>query len=268
MALDYFQTAPWFHIAFGTDASDPDMQVLGSRNKATEVANPLEMLSSFSVSGGNSSNNGSISPTLTNTVSNIIEGIITNAANQSGWTGILGNIDSMLFFNVTVNRTVYTHFINQTNSTNQTQQLFQNDFTLTNLSATGFNLTGLQPLPWFNDTILVTDDQLDDLISNDILTNVHLLTSVNASTVTLGFWEAALFRYPKVAAAIQAVSNMPWGILRFESVQNGSYSYMIQAGTDSRLLNVASYPPEGLRRMAFQTLFSKSIRTFLFIECV
>ena len=54
---------------------------------------------------------------------------------------------------------------------------------------------------------------------------------------------------------------MPWGVLRFSNVENGSYAYMIQAGTDRRLQNVASYPPEGLRRMAFQTMFSKAIRT-------
>jgi hypothetical protein len=256
LALDYFQTAPWFHVAFDSSATDSDIDILGSRTKAAAVVNPLSALGGLG--GGNSSSNTTISPSLTNTIDNAIGGIITNAANDSGWRGILGNIDPMLFFNVSVNKKTYTKFLNQSNST---QSTFQNYFTLSNLSATGFNLTGLQPLPWFNNTTLITDDELDNLISNDILTTVHQLSLINSSSVTLGYWSSALFRYPAVSKSIQIVSNMPWGILRFSNVQNGTYEYMIQTGTDSRLMNVASYPPEGLRRMAFQTMFSKAIRT-------
>ena len=267
LALDYFQTAPWFHVAFDPRASDSDINNLGSRSKAAAVTNPLSSLGSL-VGAGNGSSNASISPALTNTIDNALGGIILNAADESGWRGILGYIDPMLFFNVSVNKTTYTNFLNQSTSnfSNSTQSTFQNDFTLTNLSATGFNLTGLQPLPWFNDTSLVTDDQLDDLISNDILTTVHQLSMINSSSVRLGYWSSALFRYPAVSKAIQIVSNMPWGVLRFSTVQNGTYEYMIQSEQTSRLLNVASYPPEGLRLMAFQTMFSKAIRMIIHVR--
>ena len=259
LALDYFQTAPWFHIAFDPSATDSDVDDLGSRNKAASVANPLGAFSILTGGGGgNSSSNTTLSPALTKTIDNAISEIISNAANQSSWKGILGDIDPMLFFNVSVNRTIYTKFINHT--TNSTQSPLHNQLSFSNLTTAGFNLTGLQPLPWFNDITLVSDNDLDDLISNDILTTVHQLTLINSSSVRLGYWSSALFRYPAVAQAIQIVSNMPWGVLRFSHVENGSYAYMIQAGTDQRLLNVPSYPPEGLRRMAFQTMFSKAIR--------
>ena len=259
LGLNYFQTAPWFHIAFDSGIDESDIQLLGSRNKANPVANPLGAIGALGLGGGgNGSNSTGVSPALSTTIDNAISGIVSNAANQTGWKGILGDIDPMLFFNITVNKTAYLNFINQSDSILQT---VQNGFTLANLSATGFDLTGLQPLPWFNDTTFITDNDLDDLISNDILRTVHELSSVNASArgVRLGYWSGAITRYPAVANSIQVVSNMPWGVLRFSNVQNESYAYMIQTGTDVRLQNVASYPSEGLRRMAFQTMFSKAV---------
>ena len=263
LALDYFQTAPWFWVAFDEEASGEDVTSLGTRKKPAAVANPLGALSVLSLGAGNGSNSSTMmSPAITNTIGAALSGIVDSASSQNGWTGILGNIDPMLFFNITVNKTEYTNFINQSfysNSSTATQNLFSTSFSLTNLSSTGFNLTGLQTLPYFNDTSLSSNDQLDDLISNDILTTIHQLSLVNSSSVTLGYWSSALLRYPAVAKAIQIVSNMPWGVLRFGEVANSTVSYMIQAGTDSRLLNVASYPSEGLRRMAFQTMFSKAL---------
>lgn len=263
LGLNYFQTAPWFHLAFDPDVSDAEIQVLGSRNKAAAIMNPLGVLEIVG-SGGpgrNNSNTTLVSPAQFSAINSTIAGIATTAADLSGWSGILGNLDPMLFFNITVNGTAFTNFVNQSNDILDT---VQNDFTLSNLSATGFNLTGLQPLPWFMNATFFTDDDLDDLISTDILRTVNQLTSVNASArgVRLGYWSGAILRYPAVAAAIQAVSNMPWGVLRFSSIGNGTYAYMIQTGTDVRLQNVASYPPEGLRRMAFQTMFSRALRTF------
>jgi hypothetical protein len=252
LGLNYFQTAPWFHVAIDPSASDSDIHNLGSRNKAASVPNPLNSLGAFLGTGSNST----ASPGLTTTIESAISGIVSNAANESGWTGILGNMDSMLFFNITVNRTTFTNFVNQSDSVTTT---VQQNLTFSNLSATGFNLTGLQPLPWFNTTAIVTDDDLDDLISDDILRTVHELTLINATSIRLGYWSSAIMRYPAVAASIQVASNMPWGILRFTTVQNGTFTYMIQTGTDVRLSNVASYPAEGLRRMAFQTMFSKAI---------
>ena len=263
LALNYFQTAPWFHLAFDSDVSDAEIQALGSRNKATPISNPLGILEVVGPGGrgrNNSNSSSLVSPAQFSAINSTIAGIATTAADLSGWSGILGNIDPMLFFNITVNRTAFTNFVNQSNDILET---VQNNFTISNLSATGFNLTHLQPLPWLTNTTFVTDDDLDDLISMDILRTVDQLTSVNASArgVRLGYWSSAILRYPAVAAAIQAVSNMPWGVLRFSSVGNGTYAYMIQAGTDVRLQNVASYPPEGLRRMAFQTMFTRAIRT-------
>ena len=262
LALDYFQTAPWFHVAFDKSATESDIDMLGSRNRAAAVNNPLGAAEALVGGGANSSSNVPISAAFVETIDSAIDGIVSNAASQYGWTGILGNMDSMLFFNVSVNKTLYTNFINQSINSNQSslnsiQALFTNNFTL---SVAGFDLTGLQPLPWFNNTDLTSNDDLDDLISNDILTTVHQLNFVNASSIRLGYWHNALFRYPAVALAIQIVSNMPWGVLRFGRAENGTYEYMIQSGSDSRLLYVASYPPEGLRKMAFQTMFSNAIR--------
>jgi hypothetical protein len=263
LGLNYFQTAPWFHLAFDPGVSDAEIQALGSRNKAAAISNPLGVLDARGIVGGrNGSNSSLVSPAQFSAVNNTIAGIAITAADVSGWSGILGNIDPMLFFNITVNRTSFTNFVNQSNNILTT---IQNNFTITNLSSTGFNLSGLQPLPWFTNTTLVTDSDLDDLISTDILRTVDQLTSVNASArgVRLGYWSGAILRYPAVAAAIQAVSNMPWGVLRFSSVDNGTYAYMIQTGTDVRLQNVASYPPEGFRRMAFQTMFERALRIYL-----
>lgn len=259
LALNYFQTAPWFHVAFeGVDSSD-----LGSRDKATPVSNPLGALVGIGGSGsqnGSTSNSSSVgvSSALSNIIDSAISGIISNAANRTGWSGILGDIDPMLFFNVSVNQSTYFNFLNDSYSVVQTAQ---EGIRLGTLSETGFNLSGLQPLPWFNDTSFTSDSDLDDLISNDILQTIQGLTAVNATSrgVRLGYWAGAILRYPAVAAAIQVVSNMPWGNLRFNQVENGTYSYTMQVGTDSRLENVFSYPSEGLRRMAFQTMFSKAI---------
>ena len=114
LALDYFQTAPWFHVAFDSSATSSDVDNLGNRDKAASVANPLGAISALAGGGGgNSSSNTTLSPALTMTIDNAIIGIISNAVNQSGWKGILGDIDPMLFFNVSVNRTIYTKFINQ-----------------------------------------------------------------------------------------------------------------------------------------------------------
>jgi len=265
LALNYFQTAPWFHLSFDPTATDTDIIVLGSRNEANPVANPLNMIGSSSFAPSNSTNSTVrnttfVSPDL---VDNAISGIVSNAARNSGWIGVLGDMDPMLFFNISVNRTTYVNFLNRTfndtNSTDTTQSSLMSGFSFTNLSAAGFNLTTIRPLSWFNYTPLETDGGLDNLISQDILTTVHQLTLVNASSVRLGYWNSALYRYPAVAEAIQVVSNMPWGIIRFGSITNGSAEYMIQAGTDTRLLNVASFPSEGLRRMAFQTMFSRAL---------
>lgn len=263
LALDYFQTAPWFWVAFDEEATGEDVANLGTRGKPAVVANPLGALGAIGGGSGNGSNGSSVvSPAITNTIDSALSAIVNGAAGQAGWTGILSDIDPLLFFNISVNKTTYTNFINQSfysNSSTATQQLFSTSFSLTNLSSTGFNLTGLQILPYFNDTSLSSDDDLDNLISNDILTTIHQLSRVNSSSVRLGYWSSALFRYPAVAKAIQIVSNMPWGVLRFGSVDNQTISYMIQTGTDTRLLNVASYPSEGLRRMSFQTMFSKAL---------
>ena len=175
LALDYFQTMPWFHVAFDSGATGSDVDNLGSRNKTAGFADPLGTINALAGGGGeNSSRNTTLSPALTRTIDDAIGGIISNAANESLWKGILGDIDPMLFFNVSVNKTTYTKFINQT--INSTQSPQHTGFSFSNLTATGFNLTVLQPLPWFNDTNLVSDDELDDLISQDILTTVHQLT--------------------------------------------------------------------------------------------
>jgi hypothetical protein len=254
--LNYFQTAPWFHIAFDGASDD-----LGSRNRANAVSNPLAALVAIGAgSGGNSSNSSSIaiSPALESTIDGTIAGIISNAASQAGWSGILGDMDPMLFFNISVNQTTYFNYLNNSFSVVETAQ---NGITLGNLSETGMNLTGLQPLSWFNETTLTSDNDLDNLVSNDILRTIQGLTLVNATSrgVRLGYWAGAILRYPAVAAAIQVVSNMPWGVLRFSEISNQSYSYTLQAGTDTRLQNVFSYPSEGLRRMAFQIMFAKAI---------
>ena len=260
LALDYFQTAPWFNLAFEAGINESDVRSLGSRDKARSVANPLGAISVLGLAGGNNTGNSSngISSGLMSTIDNAIGGILATSAAESGWDGILRNFDPMLFFNVSVNRTTYRNYLNHSISSNQS---YQQLLSVSDLTATGFNLSGLQPIAWFNDTSLETDDDLDNLISNNILTTIHQLTAINASTVRLAYWNSAILRFPSVAAAIQAVSNMPWGNVRFTNVQNGSYAYMIQAGTDVRLENVASYPTEGLRKMAFQAMLSKAICT-------
>ena len=254
LALDYFQTAPWFYLAIDPEADHFDVQNLGTRRKANALVNPLGLLESGALTLNLSTSMQSFQGVLLN--------LVTSAANDSGWNGLLGNIATSVFANISVDASEYRDFLNNSNSPNTALT----DLTFANISQTGFDLTAVQPLPWFNESTTVADNDLDDQISEALLATISQLTNVNTTGgITISFRSWSINSFPAVAMSIQVVSNMPWGNLRFRKAGNGIYDYMIQAGTDARLLNIPSYPSEGLRRMAFQTMLSQAACSYPFV---
>lgn len=260
MALDYFQTAPWFRIAPSSNMTNSEIQTLGSRQEAQGLLNPLG--TGLSTTGFSfSAYNGSVLSSISSLEDNIAQ-LALSAGNASGWSGILRNIETNLFFNISDD---YSEFINPDGTINYTgvgQNSYGYGYGYNGLSQLGLNLTVIQPLPYFAPSNSVTDDEMDDQLANDLLSTLDLLSTIDAAYgIELNYGDT--YAFPSVAAAIQAVSNMPWGSLRFNKVQNGSYAYLMQLGTDIRLLNIASYPAAGLRTMASQTMIAKAARTFL-----
>lgn len=266
VALDYFQTAPWFYLAIDPSATQSDIQNLGNRRKAQALENPLLLAASESFVNGSNKSDSTSSTLLKPTFENSIINLVSSASNDSGWSGLLGDIDTSLFMNISVNSTEYSDIFAPFAKPVDASQYF----TISNFSQIGLNLASIQPLPWFTESNSVQDNELDDQISNALVSTLRQLGNVNDSMgINLNFRSSSIFAFADAAASIQVVSNMPWGNVRFSKVQNGSYAYMIQAGTDERLLEIASYPSEGLRKMVFQTMLSKAacesiLRTRLF----
>ena len=267
LALNYFQTAPWFRVAIDPSADQADRRNLGSRHKAQGALDPLSAGGPSSPLPTNPGNGSTSQTTLEFAFDIALSNIATSAANDTSWSGLLGNFETSLFINISVDRTDFSNFLGSMNdSFYNTSHIAAviNDLTIANLSEFGIELTLIQPLPWFNETNLIADDDLDDQVSLDILATLQQLNAVNDSTtIDLNWRIGSIYDYPTAAAAIQVVTNMPWGNLRFSKAQNGSYVYMMQVGTDARLSNVPGYPTEGLRRMAFQTMLSKAARMTL-----
>ena len=258
LALNYFQTAPWFHLAFDPAMSSEEVFYLGSRSKAAGLENPLISVGLTALGNGSSNITG-----LSSAIASVIENTVSTAGNgNSSWKGILGNFETKLFFNTSVNANTFNLFANTSNNASDI---------LRNLTQTPVNQLGLpvdvtllQPIPWFDTAVSSLDNDLDDQISKDLLTTIHLLTSINATQgFRLTYRSGSIYAYPAVSKGIQIVSNLPWGNVRFISAKNGTYVYTIQAGRDSRIAsNVLSYPVEGLRRMVFQIMLAKAARIF------
>lgn len=175
------------------------------------------------------------------------------------WKGLLGSLPLSVFLNVSVNESEFPRLSPNLSSSSS----FISSVNLSDLSDffdLGIKLESIQPLPWFDNAESAIDEDLDNQIAADLNATLNRLTEINASTgYTLDFRSLSLYSFPGAANAIQAVSNMPWGNVRFSKATNGSYAYLFQAGMDSRLSNVVSYPSEGLRRMAFQTMIMNAI---------
>ena len=248
LALNLFQTAPWFHISTDPNTTALGIQDLGTREKPQALANPL----SLSTTTQNTSS-------LEGAFGTLIVDIVESAINQTDWSGILADFDTFVFANISVNATEFYAFLN--NSINFSELGVDDLFEI------GLNLTLLQPVPWFEKSSASSEHDLDDQVSQDITNTLSQLSLINVSSgVNLTYNNASFRTYPAVAASIQVVTNMPWGNLRFSRAQNGSYAYLIQAGTNERLSNVGSYPPEGLRKMAFQIMFARALCRTLFVS--
>jgi hypothetical protein len=241
--------------------ANSDIRNLGSRQTAQGLVNPLG--TGLSTTGFSSSPyNGSALSSISS-LEDAIAQLASSARNTSGWSGLLGNVETSLFLNISDN---YSEFINPDGTINYTgvgQNSYGYGYGSYGLSQLGLNLTVIQPLPWFTPSNLATDDEMDDQLANDLISTLDQLSTIDTA-YGIGLDYGNTDAFPAVAAAIQAVSNMPWGSLRFNKVQNGSYAYLMQLGTDIRLLKIASYPAEGLRRMASQTMIAKAARTSLY----
>ena len=253
IALDYFQTAPWFHLAIDPAARESDVQNLGSRTRAMPVETPLSFLSGFNGSNATALNNPSTfnsSLSVQNTVFNLT----STKESIKTWDGLLGSFTLSLFMNISVNQSQFPQF-SQNLSASFVSSLNLSD--IANFIDLGINLDAVQPLPWFdNASSAVADDDLDNQIAADITATLDELNS--SLGFDLSYRSGSIYSFPGVANSIQGVSNMPWGNVRFSEAKNGSYAYLFQAGMDARLSNIVSYPSEGLRRMALQTMLMKA----------
>lgn len=249
--LDYFQTAPWFHLAIDSAANESDIRNLGSRPRAPAVENPLS-----SVTELNGSNWAALNSSLS--VNSTIFNLSSTVQTVRNWNGLLGSFPFSIFMNISVNQSQFP----QPQFSGNLSPSFVSSLNLSdiaNFSNLGINLDSVDPLPWFDNAMSAADDDLDNQLAADLIATLEILTRINSSTgFDLSFRGGSIYSFPGAATAVQAVSNMPWGNVRFSQVRNGSYAYLFQAGMDSRLSNVASYPSEGLRRMALQTMIMKA----------
>ena len=106
IALDYFQTAPWFHLAIDPSATQSDIQNLGNRRKAQGLENPLLGTSGSLVNGTNGSD-ATLETALKHAFEDSIINLVSSASNDSGWSGLLGDIETSLFMNISVNATEF-----------------------------------------------------------------------------------------------------------------------------------------------------------------
>src|SRR5579859_3025005 len=241
IALNYFQTAPWFHVAIDPNASDAEFNILGTRSKAKGINSP-------SIARRSTNETSALLSAFESTILKAVA-----STNNSDWTGLLGQIETTLFVNLTVNNNTFTNYLQQLNSSNSSSSELINSLdslTVANFSHLGIELTSLQPLPWFDQAGPSTEDSLDNQLTQDILDTLDLLISVNATGFGLSYRAGSIYEYPQAALTIQAITNMPWGNVLFHHARNGSLGYTIQIGSDARLSNLPSYPTEGLRRMA------------------
>ena len=164
LALDYFQTAPWFRLAIDPSASQSDIENLGSRRKAQGLENPVALGGIEIVSNATNSSASTFSTGSKFAFASAIENLVSSSCNASNWSGLLGNIDTSLFMNLSVNDTEFLNFVGPLNHTNDVR----NSFTIANFSLIGLNLTIIQPLPWFDLSGSISDNDLDDQISSVI----------------------------------------------------------------------------------------------------
>ncbi|CAG8580036.1 3827_t:CDS:2, partial [Racocetra persica] len=101
------------------------------------------------------------------------------------------------------------------------------------------------------------DDILSDSIHNVIneLAKVNKLSPNDRNNLTS---TKQLYYNIKIAGII---TKMPWGNILFDSANNFSkqWNYTLQTGTDVRISAAASFPPQGLRRIAQQSDLSNGI---------
>ncbi|KAJ1501976.1 hypothetical protein HMI56_002938, partial [Coelomomyces lativittatus] len=137
-------------------------------------------------------------------------------------------------------------------------------FLKTNVSRSqGMTGSSFQPIPYFDkysSSEALSESNLDSIFYQVIQNTVDELGSIN---------KAVLFSStPNVLDQLAYNSNIsyittkvPWaGIIftKFEPSSN-TYTYLLQAGSDKRILNAGSYPSEGFRRFWLSCMISNAI---------
>ncbi|CAG8617679.1 2939_t:CDS:2, partial [Racocetra fulgida] len=153
--------------------------------------------------------------------------------------GILGNINTNYYANITTT----------SDSSAQAQNFLPVPFFQKPLDSNAY--------PDIDQLDKAYDDILSDSIHNVIneLAKVNKLSSGDKNNLT----STKLLYYNIKTAGI--ITKMPWGNILFDSANNFSkqWNYTLQIGTDIRISAAASFPSQGLRRIAQQSDLSNGI---------
>ncbi|RUP48908.1 hypothetical protein BC936DRAFT_143659 [Jimgerdemannia flammicorona] len=155
---------------------------------------------------------------------NVTPGVAGSPFPGDSSTGLLGAIDYNLYVNYTV-------------SGNEQ-----------------FALSGFVPVPYYvkinNGN---TKDDMNALLTQKIMETVNSLSTVD-KTALLNDSATQLQMLAFYANISDIVTKMPWGI----SPSTRQWNYTMQIGTDKRINLAASYPSQGFRRFAQQSMLSNA----------
>ncbi|CAG8641009.1 16181_t:CDS:2 [Dentiscutata erythropus] len=136
------------------------------------------------------------------------------------------------------------------------------------ISGSSFQAQNFIPVPFFQkpiesnaySSIDQLDNAYDDLLSDSIHDVINALANVTKVPIKdQNQTSSKLLNYNVKVAEI--ITKMPWGNILFDSANNFSkqWSYTLQTGSDFRISAAASFPSQGLRRIAQQSDLSNGI---------
>ncbi|CAG8636281.1 17603_t:CDS:2 [Acaulospora morrowiae] len=158
---------------------------------------------------------------------NTIKNFLQNNASNPQYSGILGNIDTDYYANITTSKT----------------------------------LQNFQAAPFFDTSSSNSSvDEFDDLLKKGIQDVINGLANVDKAVLFVSNppRDDLFTFYTRVASIL---TNMPWGNILMDVVDPSAkkWNYTLQIGTDIRISNAASFPSQGFRRIATQSKLSNGI---------
>ncbi|KAI9204500.1 uncharacterized protein BJ171DRAFT_562062 [Polychytrium aggregatum] len=122
---------------------------------------------------------------------------------------------------------------------------------------------GIQQVPYFTGLTGSTHTVLDGAISEAVSDTLALLANLNKSSLTnISATSSSTSQY--LASAQQLSSNVPYGGLYFDVIDYTHlyFRYIMQIGTDSRLVAAVNFPAQGLRQVLQQAQLSNAFLRF------